>query len=247
MNLIVANDYADLSRVAAERIAAAVARKPDAAIVLATGNTPMGAYAELARMQRAGAFDATHIRPFQLDAYLGIPFDDERALYGWLERAFLRPLGIARERVVMLPDGAPDPEAACRAYDAAVDAAGGFDLAVLGLGPNGHLGFNEPPSPADAPTRRVILTEASLNSNGPYWGGRDRVPREAITCGMRHLLAARETLLLVSGAHKREILRATLYGPVTSDVPASLLRLAGKVTVIADAAACGRDDPTWRC
>jgi glucosamine-6-phosphate deaminase len=242
MHLITVADYASLSQLAAQRIAAAVARKPDAAIVLATGNTPMGAYAELARMQRIGAFDATHIRPFQLDAYLGIALDDERSLFGWLKRSFLDPLGITRERVVLLPDGASDPEATCHAYDAAVSAAGGFDLSVLGLGPNGHLGFNEPPSPADAPTRRVKLTEVSLESNGAYWGGRDRVPREAITCGMYHLLAARETLLLVSGAHKRDILRAVLRGPITPDVPASLLRLAANVTVIADAAACSLGD-----
>jgi glucosamine-6-phosphate deaminase len=241
MQLITVRDYDEVSRVAAQRIASAVARKPDAAIVLATGNTPMGAYAELARLSGAGAFDPSHIRPFQLDGYLGIALNDDRSLFGWLKRSFLDPLDIAPQRVVMLPDDTPYPEATCHAYDAAVERAGGFDLAVLGLGPNGHLGFNEPPSSADAPTRRVTLTEASLDSNGPYWGGRDRVPHEAITCGMRQLLAARETLLLVAGAHKREILHATLHGTVTPQVPASLLRLAhtGNVTIIADEGAVG--------
>lgn len=239
MNLITVDTYADLNRVAAERMAAIVAEKPDASMVLATGNTPMGAYAELARMRAAGGFDASRIRPFQLDAYLGIAIDDDRSLYGWLKKSFLDPLGIAQSRVVMLPDDTNDPEGACAAYDAAVAAIGCFDLSVLGLGPNGHLGFNEPPSPADAPTRRIALTEASLDSNAGYWGGRDRVPREAITCGMRQLLAARETLLLVSGAHKRKILEATLNGPITPDIPASLLRLAQNITVIADRAAAG--------
>ncbi|NJM42453.1 MAG: glucosamine-6-phosphate deaminase [Anaerolineae bacterium] len=247
MNVITAKDYADLNRIAAQHIADVVARKPDAAIVLATGNTPMGAYAELARMARSsartGSFDPSRIQPFQLDGYLGIALDDDRSLFGWLKRAFLDPLGIAQERVVMLPDDTSDPEAACRAYDAAVEQVGGFDLSVLGLGPNGHLGFNEPPSPADAPSRRVTLTEASLLSNAPYWGGLevglDRVPREAITCGMKQLLGAKQTLLLVSGAHKREILQAVLHGPMTPDVPASLLRMATHVTVIADETAHG--------
>lgn len=239
MELLIVEDYADLNRVAAERMAAIVVAKPDASMVLATGNTPMGAYAELARLRVAGRFDTSRIRPFQLDAYLGIALDDDRSLYGWLKKSFLDPLEIAQSRVVMLPDDTIDPAGACAAYDAAVAAIGGFDLSVLGLGPNGHLGFNEPPSPADAPTRRITLTEASLDSNAGYWGGRDRVPREAITCGMRQLLAARQTLLLVSGAHKRGILRATLHGPMTPDVPASLLRLAPNVTVIADRAAAG--------
>lgn len=237
MNLVVVSDYAQLGRVAAQRIARTVMRKPEAALVLATGNTPMGAYAELARLYRAGQFDPARIRVFQLDAYLGIALDDERSLYAWLKRAFLDPLDIPPTRVVMLPDDAVDPEGTCRAYDAAVERAGGFDLSVLGLGPNGHLGFNEPPTEADAPTRCVTLSEASLNSNAAYWGGRDRVPRTAITCGMKHLLAARETLLLVSGAHKRDILDAALHGPITPDVPASLLHLTDNVTVIADAAA----------
>lgn len=237
MELLIVEDYAALNRVAAERMASSIAAKPDATLVLATGNTPMGAYAELARLRKAGRFNASRIRPCQLDAYLGIALDDPRSLFGWLKRSFLDPLAIDAARVIMLPDDTSNPDAACAAYDVAVAAAGGFDLSVLGLGPNGHLGFNEPPSSADAPTRRITLTEASLDSNAGYWGGRDQVPREAITCGMRQLLAARETLLLVSGAHKRDILRATLHSAITPNVPSTLLRRAQKVTVIADRAA----------
>ena len=239
MEILIVEDYAALNRVAAERMASSIAAKPDATLVLATGNTPMGAYAELVRLREMGRFDASRIRPFQLDAYLGIALDDPRSLYGWLKRSFLDPLAIDAARVTLLPDDTPNPDVACAAYDTAVVAAGGFDVSVLGLGPNGHLGFNEPPSSDDAPTRRIVLTEASLDSNAGYWGGRDRVPREAITCGMRQLLAARETLLLVSGAHKRDILAATLHGAITPNVPASLLRLAQNVTVIADRAAAG--------
>lgn len=239
MNLIQVPTYADLSRVAADLICAAVAHNPRSAIVVATGDTPMGAYAELAQRHALGQFDSAHLRVFQLDAYWGLPPDDARSLYGWMWRSFLQPLHISDAQVTRLKGDAADPAAVCAAYDAAVAQVGGFDVSILGLGPNGHLGFNEPPSPADAPTRMVNLTEASIASNAHYWGGREHVPPQALTCGMAPLLAAKQTLLLVSGARKRHILQQTLYGPITPDVPASLLRLANHVTVIADQAALG--------
>src|SRR5689334_10198363 len=165
VKLIVANDYAELSRVGADLMQQMIAAKPDAAVVLATGNTPMGMYQELAARYRRGEIDTSRLRVFQLDAYLGLTPDDPRSLYGWLARAFLEPLGIPAEHVVALPGDAPDPAAVCRAFDAAVAAAGGFDLAVLGLGPNGHLGFNEPPADPDSLTRVVDLTDESVESN----------------------------------------------------------------------------------
>ena len=237
MELLVTEDYNALSRTGADLMAALIAAKPDAAIVLATGDTPMGMYRELAERRRRGELDASRLRVFQLDAYLGLAPDDPRSLYGWMQRAFLDPLGVPPENVVRLPGDAADPEAACRVYDLAVQAAGGFDLAVLGLGPNGHLGFNEPPSTPDAPTRVVDLTEESLASNARYWGGREQVPRRAMTAGMAQLLSARQTLLLVSGAHKRAILHRTICGPATPDVPSSYLRQAANVTILADRAA----------
>jgi glucosamine-6-phosphate deaminase len=157
-------------------------------------------------------------------------------------RSFVEPLGVPSANVVRLRGDGQDVEAACRAFDHAVEMAGGFDLAVLGLGPNGHLGFNEPPSPLDAPTRVVSLTEASIESNARYWGGRDRVPARAVTVGMDLLLAARSTLLVVSGARKASILRRTVAGRPDPEVPASLLQLAANVTVIADRAAWPYDE-----
>jgi glucosamine-6-phosphate deaminase len=237
VRLLVTEDYAGLSRASADLIVEAIRANPTAAIVLATGNTPMGAYRELAGRRQRGEFDTSRVRIFQLDAYLGLAAGDPRSLYGWLARSVLEPLGIPEENVVRLPGDTPDPQAACRAYDAAVRAAGGFDLAVLGLGPNGHLGFNEPPSDSGAPTRRVALTEASIQSNARYWGATDQVPRVALTAGMDVLLAARQMLLLVSGEHKHAILRRTVAGPVGPQVPASYLQRAAHVTVVSDRAA----------
>ena len=237
MELVVTEDYAALSRTGAQWLARGIIAEPDAAVVLATGNTPMGMYRELAEVQRREGLDVSRLRVFQLDAYAGLGPDDPRSLYGWMARAFLEPLGVAPAQVVRLAGDAADLEATCRAYDAAVAAASGFALSVLGVGPNGHLGFNEPPSEPTAPTRVVTLTEESVASNAGYWGGRDRVPRQALTAGMAPLLAARRTLLVVSGAHKRDILQRTVLGPMMPDVPASYLQQAANVTVLADRAA----------
>ncbi len=243
MKVTVVEDHEALSRAGADVIAGLIAAEPTAALIVATGDTPMGAYAELAARRERGALDASRLRVFQLDEYLGLAPDEPRSLFGWMERAFLAPLGVPAANVVRLPGEAADPEAACRRYEAAVRGGGGIDLAILGLGPNGHLGFNEPPSAADAPTRIVDLPPASIESNGRYWGGPEHVPPRALTAGMGVLLAVRRTLLLVSGAHKRDVLRRAIAGEVTPDLPASFLQRAAGVTVLADRGAWGDDPP----
>ena len=210
---------------AADLIAAEVRRKPDLSVLVATGNTPMRTYAELARRVKAGQLDCSRATAVQLDEYLGLDEGDPRSLYGWMERAFVRPLGMTK--VVRLKEA--------QAFEARLNDLGGLDLAILGLGPNGHLGFNEPPSSPDSPTREVTLTPESLASNAGYWQGLS-VPTRAITAGMNVILAAKRCLLLVEGAHKRDILARTLNGPATPELPASLLRGKG-VTVLTDAAA----------
>jgi glucosamine-6-phosphate deaminase len=237
VDLNIVDDYDALSRAGADWMIEAIRAKPDATIVAATGNTPMGMYIELAQRHLRGLIDTSRLRVFQLDAYLGLAPEDPRALIGWTRRSFIEPLGIAEANVIRLAGDAPDPWEACRAYDAAARELGGFDLSILGLGPNGHLGFNEPPSPPDASTRVVDLTSESILSNARYWGGEEQVPRQALTCGMDLLLAARRTLLVISGAHKHQILHRAIEGPQTPDVPASHLQAASHVTVLADRAA----------
>ncbi len=237
MDLVVVDDYEALSRLGADWLAEGIRAKPDAAIVVATGDTPMGAYRELAERRSRGLIDTSQLRVFQLDAYLGLAPDDRRSLFGWMRRSFIEPLGIAEANVVRLAGDASAPREACRLYEAAARAAGGFDISILGLGPNGHLGFNEPPSPPAAPTRLVDLTPESIMSNARYWGGEEQVPPQALTCGMDLLLAAQRTLLVVSGAHKHQILHRLVEGPQTPEVPASYLQSASNVTVLADRAA----------
>lgn len=211
-----------LAMAAADHLCAAVRAEPELVMLVATGNTPMPTYAELARRVAAGEADFSRAVAVQLDEYLDLPHGDPRSLWAWMQRSFVEPLGI--RRTVRLGDPA--------AYEAELRALGGVGVAVLGLGPNGHLGFNEPPSPADAPTRAVALSPASLASNRAYWGGLPS-PARAVTAGMNVILAARECLLLVSGAHKREILRRSLQEPPTPERPASLLQ-GTRLTVYAD-------------
>ncbi len=233
VQVIIVRDAKDLAQRAANEIALEIARKPDLCLLAATGNTPMGTYAELA----ARTLEVSKLRIAQLDEYLGISDDDPRSLFGWLESSLTAPLGVTTDRLLRFHGNAADPDADCLEFDAGIKAWGGVDLTVLGLGPNGHLGFNEPPSPPDAPTRALDLTFESLKSNAPYWNGLE-VPRRAVTAGMNLILASKRVLLLVSGERKRDILRRALLEPPTPDLPASLLRGAN-LTVIADLAAWG--------
>jgi glucosamine-6-phosphate deaminase len=243
LELRVVDDAAALSRAAADLIARTIRETPGAAVLPATGATPMSTYAELAARAAARALDASGLRVFQLDEYVGVREADPRSLLGWLRKSFVRPLGIPDERVTELPGDADDPAEVSRRYDRAVAEAGGIELAILGLGPNGHLGFNEPPSDPSSPTRRVALTQASLISNAVYWGEEAVVPRSAITAGMTVITAARTTLLLVAGVHKHTIVHRMLEGPVSPEVPASFLQRQEGVVALVDRAAWTGEDP----
>jgi glucosamine-6-phosphate deaminase len=228
----VVEDADALARAAAAEVVSLVAARPDALLLAATGDTPMGCYAELARLGRSGAFDASRVRIAQLDEYLGLADGDPRSLYGWMDRSLLTPLGVGADRVVRFSADDGDTALACRAYDAQLEAAGGVELAILGLGPNGHLGFNEPPSGADAPTRAVSLTPESLESNARYWT--DAVPERALTAGMSVILAARRVLLLVSGSRKASVLDRLLRSDADPWLPASHLHAHPAALLLAD-------------
>ena len=232
---LVVGDPDEVGERAADVFADLIAVRPNAAVVVATGRTPMSAYARLAVRASAG-LDVRALRVFQLDEYVGVGPDDGRSLAGWMDRSFVEPLGIDPVTVVRLDGASDDLAEVCANYERAVRAAGGLDLAFLGLGPNGHLGFNEPPSDPTSRTRTVDLTVASVASNESYWGS-GRVPPRAITAGMDVLLGATCVVLVVTGEHKREIMRRTLRERPTPSVPASFLQHHSDVRVIADRAA----------
>ena len=235
--LVVVDDAAVLARAGADVVAEVVKADCPVTIVPATGDTPVGMYEELTWRRARGDLDTSGVSIVQLDEYLGLEPDDRRALFGWMERTVVEPLAIDAGRVARLPTHG-DVDAACVAFERELDARGGIDLVILGLGTNGHLGFNEPPSGADSVTRTVDLTADTIAANARYWGSEADVPRRAVTLGLRALLDARRILLLVAGASKHAIVRRALEGPVGEDVPASFVREArGSVTVLVDRAA----------
>ncbi len=237
MELRVVADADALAVTGAALGADAIGEDPKLTILAATGETPMGIYARLADLVRRGELDTSRLLVAQLDEYAGVASTDRRSLFGWMRRAVLEPLGIDGDRTVRLDGEAPDVDAACRAYDAVIEGLGGIGLAILGLGPNGHLGFNEPPSPADAPTRPVALTPESVESNARYWGSADEVPGLALTAGMTTILAARRVLLVASGSHKRPIVTRLLASRPDPWLPASHLHAHPAAILLADHAA----------
>jgi glucosamine-6-phosphate deaminase len=238
LRTVVVGNADELSQAAADVVCDVIEENPEASVVAATGRTPMGLYAELAARREKGLHTAG-ITAFQLDEYLGLRPTDRRSLFRWMRQSFLLPLGIREERAVRLPTEG-DVERSCGEFDAAIEARGGLDLAILGLGPNGHLGFNEPPSCPDDPTRVVTLSPATVEANARYWGDVADVPTEAVTIGLRQLLAVRAIVLIASGRGKREIVHAALEGPVDPEVPASFLQVtAAEVTALVDRDAWG--------
>lgn len=234
-------DARTMAQVAANTLADVVRRRPDVAIAVPTGNTPLPLFAEVIARVACGELDLARAHWFCLDEYVNVPPDDPVSLTGWLRRHFLEPARIPHAHIHPLPAMAGDLAAACAAYDAELAARGGLDLAIVGIGLNGHVAYNEPGAAADSRTRVVTLTDESVTGAAAYFAGQ-RVPGRAVTIGMATLLEARQIVLIVTGRAKAEILRRALCEPMTAQVPASWLRLAGdRLTVLADdqaAAAC---------
>ena len=234
MKLFKATDYQDLSRKAADLLAAQVLLKPDCVLGLATGSTPIGAYQELVRKYEAGALDFSQVTTFNLDEYRGLTPSDPQSYAYFMHHNLFDHVNL-RPGSTHLPDGLnPDPAAESARYEAAIRASGGVDLQLLGMGHNGHIGFNEPCSEFPLDTHSVDLAESTIRANTRFFDSSDQVPRQAYTMGIGTILRARRILIVVSGADKAEILKQAFYGPVTPQVPASVLQLHPDVTLVAD-------------
>lgn len=237
MRIEVVTDPAAVGTTAAALVADAVRDRPALRLGVATGSSPEPLYAALVAHVRRG-LDVRQVSAWALDEYVGLAPDHPEGYRAVVDRTVTRPLGLDPARV-HVPDGsAGDPDAAARAYEAALTAAGGVDLQVLGIGHNGHLAFNEPGSDPASRTRAVPLTERTRAANARFFGGDvDAVPTRAITQGLATILSARRLLLVATGEDKAPAVAAALTGPVVRQVPASVVQLHADVTVVLDTAA----------
>ena len=226
-------DYEAMSAAAADIVASKLREKPRAVFMVPTGTTPLGMYRGLVERHEREGLSFARATFFNLDEYLGLPRDHPASYHVYMREKFYGLVDVDPGRV-HVPDGAaPDPEAECRRYERAIRAAGGVDLCVLGIGRNGHIGFNEPGASFDSRTRVVRLAESTRRVNATDFEG-ERAPERAISVGMRTISDSREVLLLASGANKAEAVAAAVGGEVSEDVPASALRLHPNVTLLLD-------------
>lgn len=238
LTITVFRDERVLARTLAERIASAVAERPRQVLGLATGRTPVRLYHELGTLHARGSADFSRITTFNLDEFWGIPPSAPGSYRAFMEEHLFRRAGIQADQVNFLNGAAPDADAECDRYDNAIAAAGGIDLQLLGIGTNGHIGFNEPGRELASRTHRVVLKESTRRSNAGLFGGDvSRVPKEALSMGMGSILRARRIVLIATGKSKAKCVERLVSGPVTPKLPASFLQLHGAVEILLDGAA----------
>jgi glucosamine-6-phosphate deaminase len=237
VKIITEADYDAMSRKAAEFFAAALTEKPDGVYGFATGGTPEGMYRELAALNKKGQADFSRITTFNLDEYHPIKKDDPQSYFFYMRHQLFNAVNINPART-NIPNGeAADPAAECEAYEKLIENAGGIDLQILGIGNNGHIGFNEPAESFSAGANYISLSEITIQANARFFENAEDVPRHAITMGIRSIMMARRIMLMASGEGKAAILRDTLQGPITPLVPASVLQMHPDVTIFTDKAA----------
>jgi len=238
LTITVFRDERVLARALAERIASSLADHPRQVLGLATGRTPVRLYHELGNLHAQGRADFSRVTTFNLDEFWGIPASDPGSYRTFMEEHLFRRTSIAPEQVNFLNGGAADADAECARYDDAIARAGGIDLQLLGIGTNGHIGFNEPGRELASRTHRVALKESTRRSNASLFGGdAARVPKEALSMGMGSILRAKRLVLIATGKSKAKCVERLVNGPITTKMPASFLQLHGAVEILLDSAA----------
>ena len=234
MRIIKAKDYEEMSRKAAGVIAAQVIAKPDSVLGLATGGTPVGTYAKLVEWYNNGDLDFSDITTVNLDEYRGLPRTNEQSYWYFMHDNLFNHVNIKPERI-NLPNGEnTDAEAACAEYNEILHSVGAIDLQLLGIGSDGHIGFNEPADHFPLETHCVDLEESTIEDNKRFFANKDEVPRQAYTMGIKTIMQAKKVLMVANGKNKAEIIKKAFFGPVTPEVPASILQMHPDFILVAD-------------
>ena len=234
MKITVVKNYDEMSKVAAAQVADTLKSNPECVLGLATGDTPIGTYKELVAMYNEGKLDFSKATSVNLDEYYPITPDNDQSYRYFMNYHLFDKVNINKDKT-FVPDGtAKDVEAHCKAYEANIDALGGVDIQILGIGKNGHIGFNEPDDELIRGTHLTALTKSTIEANSRFFASEEDVPKHALTMGIESVFKAKKILLLVSGAGKAEAVRAMLKGTISTKCPASFLSLHPDVTLICD-------------
>ncbi len=232
MKIIRTKNYEEMSYEAAKVLAAQIVLKPNAVLGLATGSSPIGLYEKLIEWHKAGDLDFSEIRSVNLDEYCGLDGTNDQSYRYFMDTHLFNHVNIDMANTNVPNGKAADYAAEGARYDALIAALGGIDMQLLGIGPDGHIGFNEPDEFFTKETHVVDLDPSTIEANARFFASADDVPRQAVTMGMGGIMGAKKVLLIASGASKKEILEKALFGPITPEVPASLLQLHPDLTVV---------------
>lgn len=237
MRIIETSDYQEMSRKAANIISAQVIIKPNCVLGLATGSSPLGTYKQLIEWYNKGDIDFSQVKTINLDEYKGLSKDNLQSYYYFMYENFFKSINIDLKNV-NIPNGLEeDTEKECRRYDQVISSLGGADLQLLGLGNNGHIGFNEPDGDFKRTTHCVELTQSTIDANARFFDRTEDIPRYAYTMGIGNIMEAEKIVVIVSGEGKARILKEVIEGPILPSVQASILQLHKDVTIVADQAA----------
>ena len=240
MRIYKAKDYEEMSRKAAGIVSAQIIMKPDCVLGLATGSTPVGLYKQLIEWYRNGELDFSGVRTVNLDEYKGISRENDQSYYYFMHQNLFDHVNIPAGNT-HLPDGMePDSEKECRRYEELIQSMGSVDLQLLGIGHNGHIGFNEPADAFDKLVHCVNLTQSTIEANKRFFASAKEVPRQAYTMGIQTIMRSKKILIIANGEGKADIVRDAFFGPITPMVPASVLQLHNDVTLVADEAALSK-------
>ena len=237
MRIYVGEDYKGMSRKAANIISAQIILKPDSVMGLATGSTPIGIYDQLVKWYEKGDLDFSSVVSINLDEYKGLSGDNDQSYRYFMNKHLFDRINIKKENTYV-PNGLePNSKKACQEYNDIIEKFGGIDMQLLGLGHNGHIGFNEPGQAFETGTHCVDLQESTIEANKRFFASAADVPRQAYTMGIKTIMQAKKILVVVSGEDKAEIVKKAFFGPVIPGVPASILQMHNDVILVGDEAA----------